>query len=128
MKLLLDTHTALWWINEYEKLSPKAKDLLLDDSNTLYISVVSMWEIAIKTSMGKLTEFNGGVCSFMSKVNELPVNQLPVFPRHIVEVEILPYVHRDPFDRLLIATAMVDGMIILTADENIHKYDVPSRW
>ena len=128
MKILLDTHIALWWVNEHEKISPTARAVLLDDSNTLYLSIISLWEIAIKTSLGKLMEFDGGVCAFMAKVNEMPVQLLSIEPHHIKMVEDLPYIHRDPFDRLLIAIANTEGMAILSVDENIHKYDVPSIW
>ncbi|MCL1806450.1 MAG: type II toxin-antitoxin system VapC family toxin [Oscillospiraceae bacterium] len=128
MKLLLDTHTALWWVNEHEKLSSDAKNMLLDDTHTLYISIVSAWEIAIKASLGKLPGFDGGASRFLTKVTEMPVLLLPVEPHHIEQVEPLPYIHRDPFDRLLIATAKSEGMTILTADKNIHQYDVPTVW
>ena len=128
MKLLLDTHTAIWWMNGHEKLSPEAKALLLNDAHTLYLSIVSAWEIAIKVSLGKLHEFNGGVKAFLTKVEDMPIVLLPVTPQHVEMVETLPFIHRDPFDRLLVATAKADGMTILTADENIHQYDVPSVW
>ena len=128
MKLLLDTHTALWWVNEHEKLSAKARIMLLDEENTLYISTVSVWEIAIKASIGKIPGFKGGAKEFVVKAEEMPVLLFPVMPRHAEEVETLPFIHRDPFDRLLVATARVDGMTILTADENIPKYDVPAVW
>jgi len=128
MKLLLDTHTALWWVNEHEKLSSKAGAMLLDDAHTLYISIVSAWEIAIKVSLGKLNEFDGGVKAFLAKTEDMPVFLLTVLPRHVEIVETLPLIHRDPFDRLLVATAKAEGMTILTADENIHQYDVPFVW
>ena len=128
MKLLIDTHTALWWINEHEKLSSKARDILLNDTHTLYISIVSAWEIAIKISLGKLLGFSGGVRAFLSKIEEMPISLLPVTLRHVEIVETLPFIHRDPFDRLLVAVAKADGMTILTADENIHKYSIPSVW
>jgi len=128
MKLLLDTHTALWWVNEHEKLSSGAKTMLRDDSNGLYISIVSAWEIAIKASLGKLLGLNGGAKAFLEKLEHMPVYLLPIMPRHVETVETLPFIHRDPFDRLLIASAKADGMTILTADQNIHKYDVPSVW
>ena len=83
MKLLLDTHVALWWVNEYEKLSSKAKTLILNDENELYISIVSMWEIAIKKSLGKLTEFKGGVGAFSAKVKIMPVDLLPIKSHHV---------------------------------------------
>jgi PIN domain nuclease of toxin-antitoxin system len=128
MKLLLDTHTALWWVNEHEKLSSEARAMLLNEECLLYISIVSAWEISIKASLGKLPGFTGGVRAFLAQVADMPVYLLPIMPRHVEMVENLPFIHRDPFDRLLIATAKVDGMTILTADANIHKYDVPSVW
>ena len=128
MKLLLDTHTALWWVNEHEKLSAKARAMLLDDAHELFISIVSAWEIAIKVSLGKLHEFDGGVKTFLAKTEEMPIDLLTVMPRHVEMVETLPLIHRDPFDRLLVATAKAEGMTLLTADENIHQYDVPFVW
>jgi len=128
MKLLLDTHTALWWVNEYEKLSVTAKAALRDDVHSLHISIVSAWEIAIKISLGKLPRLNGGICAFLARLENMPVTLHSVTARHVAMVEALPFIHRDPFDRLLVATAKADGMTILTADENIRKYDVSSVW
>jgi PIN domain nuclease of toxin-antitoxin system len=128
MKLLLDTHTALWLVNEHEKLSLNAKALLLNEEHTLFISIASLWEIAIKASLGKLSEFSGGVEFFITQVNKMPITLLQITPRHIEIVEILPFIHRDPFDRMLISTAKAEEMTIITADENIHKYDVPAIW
>jgi len=128
MKLLLDTHVAIWWMSKQEKLSSKTKALLLDDANPLYISIVSAWEVAIKTSLGKLYEFDGGVKAFLAEMEDNPVVFSPVEKQHVAMVEILPFHHRDPFDRLLVATAMVESMTILTADENIRLYDVNCLW
>jgi PIN domain nuclease of toxin-antitoxin system len=128
MKFLLDTHTALWWINEHERLSPAAKAILLDETNTLYLSVVTMWEIAIKVSLNKLSEFPGGVGAFINKAEELPFQLISLMPTYTTEVERLPFIHRDPFDRMLVATAITEDMTILTADENIQKYNVPTVW
>jgi PIN domain nuclease of toxin-antitoxin system len=128
MKLLLDTHTVLWIVIKPEKLSSQAKALLLNEENTLYISIVSTWEIAIKISLGKLSDLKDGVGIIFSKISEMPITLLPIMPRHVKKVETLPFIHRDPFDRLLIATAKADGLTIMTADENIHKYDVSFVW
>ena len=128
MKLLLDTHTAIWMMNKHARLPSGVKAMLLDEENTLYISIVSAWEVAIKVSLGKLPELPGGVKKFLSEAEELPITLLPIAPRHIEIVETLPLLHRDPFDRLLVAAAMAEGMTLLTADENIHRYDVPSVW
>ena len=90
MKLLLDTHIFLWFINEHEKLSSTAKTMILDDVNSLHISIASAWEVAIKVSIGKLTELNGGVKTFLAKVDNMPIVMLPVTPRHVEIVETLP--------------------------------------
>jgi len=128
MKLLLDTHTALWCFNEHEKLSGVASAMLKDYTNSLFVSMVSVWEIAIKTSLGKVPEFEGGSRAFLQSLQKMPVNILPLSAHHIGEVEILPFIHRDPFDRLLVATAKTEGMTILTADDDLRKYDVLTAW
>ena len=127
MRLLLDTHVAIWWINGH-KLPSEVKAMLVDNANSLHVSVVSAWEVSIKTSLGKLPEFKGGSKAFLAKLANIPITLLPIESRHLEKVETLPFHHRDPFDRLLAATAMVEDMTILTADENIRKYDVPSVW
>ncbi len=127
MKLLLDTHTALWLANKYEKLSPKAKSILNNDENTLHLSIVSAWEIVIKTSTKKLS-VDGGIMAFLEKIEEMPITTLAITPRHLEILEALPFIHRDPFDRLLIAIAKAENMTILTMDENIRKYEVSSMW
>jgi PIN domain nuclease of toxin-antitoxin system len=128
VKILIDTHAALWLFNEHENLSPRASDCLCDDENKLYISIASAWEIAIKHSLGKLTEFPGGVKLFLSAIYENPIELMPVLPKHVEKVEEIPYIHGDPFDRIIIATAMCENMAILTTDENIPKYDVKCVW
>ena len=128
MKLLLDTHAALWLFNEHEKLSSNARQSILDETNELYISIISVWEVAIKTSLGKLGDFKGGAKALLSSVNNSPIALLPVTPEHVILVETLPFIHRDPFDRLLIAAAISENMSLVTIDENIRKYSVPVLW
>ena len=128
MDILMDTHVALWWVNEHEKLSHKARSILLDESNNLHISIASLWEIAIKTSLGKLSDLNSGASSFQSQMQRMPVNLLHIEQHHTLVVEELPFFHKDPFDRMLVAQAMIEGMAILTIDENIHKYDILTIW
>ena len=128
MKLLIDTHVALWIFNEHENLSSTAKEYIHNEENELYISIVSAWEIAIKHSLGKLTEFPGGVKLFLSAIEESPIEIVAVLPEHVETVEELVYIHRDPFDRLIIATALCNDMAIVTADENIRKYAVKCIW
>ena len=128
MKLLIDTHTALWLFNEHENLSQAAIDCLHDEENELFISISSAWEVAIKHSLGRLTEFPGGVKLFLSEIYDCPMVNIGVFPEYVEKVEELPYIHRDPFDRLIIATALCEGMAIVTSDVNICKYDVSCIW
>ncbi|MCL1823695.1 MAG: type II toxin-antitoxin system VapC family toxin [Oscillospiraceae bacterium] len=127
MKYLLDTHTALWSLYDKQKLSGKAKSIISNISFPLYISIVSAWEIAIKLNIGKLN-LTGGSSYFLEKMNENGVRLLGLESSYIKQVEDLPLIHRDPFDRLLIATAIVENMTILTADENIHQYNIPYIW
>jgi PIN domain nuclease of toxin-antitoxin system len=128
MKILLDTHTILWLVNGYEKLSSSAKELLLNDEHELFISVVSLWEMAIKVSLGKLSELDGGVGVVISKLESMPIEVLPITTDCIKTVESLPFIHRDPFDRMLVATAVSNDMTILTADSNIPQYSASCIW
>ncbi|MCL1820701.1 MAG: type II toxin-antitoxin system VapC family toxin [Oscillospiraceae bacterium] len=128
MKILIDTHVALWLFNDYENLSQTASDHLHDDENELYISIVSAWEVAIKHSLGKLPTFSGGVKRFLHAIHDNPIQIVGVNSEYIKKVEELPYIHRDPFDRIIISTALCEEMVILTADENIQKYSVPWAW
>jgi len=127
MKYLLDTHTALWSITEKKKLSKTAETIIVNTSLHICISVVSLWEIAIKISIKKLN-FEGGVECFLEEMQKNGALLLGVESSHIKCVETLPFIHRDPFDRMIIAAAKADGMTVLTADENIRKYDVLSAW
>jgi len=128
MKYLLDTHVFLWFFWDSKNLSDYASSIIENDEIEKYISIASMWEFSIKYSMGKLT-FDGGLACLWDMLlqngfNILPINQLQL---EILITE-LPFHHRDPFDRLIIATAKANDLIIITADENIQKYDVPWVW
>ena len=127
MKYLLDTHTAVWIFENKLNLSATAKRILDDVSVSLYVSIISAWEIAIKTSLRKMI-FNGGSTLFIETIRRNEIGLIPVKPSHLACFETLPFLHRDPFDRLLVATAKADGMTILTADENIRHYDIPTAW
>jgi len=127
MKYLLDTHVAKWALDDAVKLSDHAKSILGDTSLHLFMSLACAWEIAIKIGIGKLN-FEGGSIAFINKLQQFGVEMLHVERAHIASVEKLPLLHRDPFDRIIIATAIIEGMTIITADENIQKYDVPWIW
>ena len=127
MRYLLDTHTLIWFFENSSELPHKTKEIILLDSNEKYICSVSLWEIAIKVNLGKLK------ISF--SLEEL-INDIKIRNFHILQIEdeflkglsILPFIHKDPFDRLLIATALAEDLTIITIDENIQKYDVSWIW
>jgi len=128
MRYLLDTHTFLWWITDDAKLSPTARGLIQDRGNNLYLSAASGWEIAIKTSLGRL-EFVGDpekVIPEQMSLNE--IEGLPIQTTHALRVYVLPYHHRDPFDRLLVAQCQLEDLPIVTDDTEIAKYQVDVVW
>jgi PIN domain nuclease of toxin-antitoxin system len=100
----------------------------MNENNEIYVSIVSAWEIAIKRSLGKEPLILCSASEFFDEIEARGFELLTLEPRHVRPVETLPYHHRDPFDRLLIATAMSEGMTFLSADENIPKYEVSWLW
>lgn len=128
MKLLLDTHTFIWWDDDYKQLSDKVQSALINSENEVYLSLVSIWEMQIKIQLGKL-EFNSSLKTKISdQVNNNSLQILPILDRHIYELNSLPHHHRDPFDRLLIAQVRIEGMTFLTRDISIQNYDVTTMW
>ncbi|MCL2765503.1 MAG: type II toxin-antitoxin system VapC family toxin [Treponema sp.] len=126
-RYLLDTHSAIWFFNGDNSLSETAKKIIFNTSNIKYVSIVSAWEIAIKVSLGKL-EFSGKVAGFIYDIERNGFILAPIKPTHLSTLENLPMIHRDPFDRLLIATAIAENMTLITVDENIVKYEVSQIW
>jgi len=131
-RYLLDTHTAIWYFNGDKALSETARKIILDLSNQINLSIISVWELAIKTSLGKL-EFNGKATRFVHFAETYGFIILPIKTAHLTALESLPLLHRDPAylrydDRLLIATAISEQMIFISADKNIAQYDVPLVW
>ena len=126
MRYLIDTHVALW-VLKGEPVSDKAKGILDDVTAEIFVSVVSAWEIAIKMSAGKL-KYSGGVSAFLDDIKLNEFDLLGVEESHVELVEKLEYHHRDPFDRLLIASAIAEDMIIISADENFPKYNINCLW
>jgi len=127
MKYLLDTHAVLWFFDHVEELSDTALKSILDQTNIKYVSIVSVWELAIKISLGKLA-FDGGVENFINIIDENGFELLPIKVEYVKQVETLPFLHRDPFDRMLIVSALSEGMNLITADTNIQKYNVSCVW
>ncbi|MFD0380311.1 type II toxin-antitoxin system VapC family toxin [Streptomyces sp. NPDC127112] len=119
MRLLLDTHVVLWWLADSTELSGEIKDLL-DTEPAVYVSAVSPWEIAVKQSLGKLI----GPDDLAERVRDSQFTSLPITAGHGVRAGRLPQHHRDPFDRLLVAQAQIEGLTLVTRDKWIEQYDV----
>jgi PIN domain nuclease of toxin-antitoxin system len=124
MKLLLDTHILIWLLEGNQNLNPKVKQVIEDETNSLYISIVSLWEIAIKTSLNKLQlelPLEKIICDFV-----LPsgIKILPIDIAHLLTLQNLPFNHRDPFDRLLIAQAKSETLTLVSEDSVFRQYQV----
>lgn len=126
MNFLLDTQLVVWVPAGDVRISRAARHLLNDTSNQFFFSVVSLWEIGIKRSIGKLDP-KVDPRSIRRQLLENGYQELPVLGQHAVTVELLPWIHKDPFDRLLIAQATVEGITLLTADATLARYPGPIR-
>ncbi|WP_395947589.1 type II toxin-antitoxin system VapC family toxin [Caedibacter taeniospiralis] len=121
MKLILDTHVLLWVASDSKKLSAETRRILNDTKNELFFSVASIWEVAIKQSLAR-DDFNVDARLLRRGLLDHGYSELPILSEHVVEINNLPMIHKDPFDRLLIAQSMVEGIILLTSDELVAQY------
>jgi PIN domain nuclease of toxin-antitoxin system len=124
MRLLVDTHAALWLLGEDERLSPRADALLTDAANEILLSAAVVWEVAIKRSLGKLDAPDG----FASQLLNGGAVPLPISLDHAEAVRSLPWHHRDPFDRLLVAQATLEDAVLVSNDERLDPYEVEVAW
>jgi PIN domain nuclease of toxin-antitoxin system len=125
---LLDTQAFLWFVLNDSRLASTARALMIDPANLLLLSPASYWEVAIKVSIGKY-QLNEPFETFMEQ--QLSINRIEILPIHIKHVAAtmgLPFHHKDPFDRLLVAQAMVEGVCILSGDSILEKYPVTRVW
>ncbi|HEY0546857.1 MAG TPA: type II toxin-antitoxin system VapC family toxin [Pyrinomonadaceae bacterium] len=124
MKLLLDTHVFIWWADEPEKLSSAARAALQDETNVLMLSVVSLWEIQIKTQLSKLklSLTLKELVESQQSANDLQI--LPVTLAHVLALDVLPFHHKDPFDRLLIAQSIEEDATLVSADSKLSAYSI----
>lgn len=125
MKLLLDTHIFIWLDSEPNKLSPHIRALCTNSTNLLLLSVVSIWEMQIKAQLGKLNLALPLQQIVMEQQMTNGIQVIPIELAHVLALDGLPTPHKDPFDRLLIAQAIVEGATILTADRIFASYPVP---
>lgn len=126
MKLLLDTHLLLWAAGSPEQLSDEARQLLEDPLNELLFSAASLWEIAIKRGLGR-ADFLVDARVLRRGLLDNGYQELAISSEHAVFIDSLPLIHKDPFDRVLVAQATVEGVVLLTADELVAKYPGPVR-
>lgn len=128
MNFLLDTHTFLWFLSDNLEMSATAKAIIENPQNTLYLSVASVWEMAIKASIGKL-ELPLPLVTFIDQqLQDNDIQLLEIKTRHLGIVATLPFHHKDPFDRLLIAQSKSENMTLLSADSVFHRYEITRLW
>jgi PIN domain nuclease of toxin-antitoxin system len=127
VKYLLDTHVIIWIAEDSSRISDTARNAISDTNVEKHVSIISPWEVAIKLGTGKLN-IVGGLSEYYHMIDSNNFFVQSIKREHLRLISTLPRHHRDPFDRLLIATAIVEGMTLITADENIHKYDMPWLW
>jgi len=118
LRILLDTHLLLWWLSASPSLSVPAREMIRDPENTVFVSAVSLWEIWLKHSLGKLQL----PVDFAERLAAESLESLPLTTSQTQQVSLLPWHHRDPFDRMLIAQAQFEKLILLTADKALRAY------
>jgi PIN domain nuclease of toxin-antitoxin system len=123
-RLLVDTHALLWWLTDDPALSPTARDAIADPANEPLVSTASVWEIAIKRSLGKLAAPD----ELPDSISDGGFAWLPISAQHAWQVRDLPMHHRDPFDRVLVAQALIERLPIVTSDPRFGEYGVEIRW
>ena len=128
MTALLDTHAFLWLLGDTSRLSPAANSVLSDKSNRLLLSIASAWELAIKLSIKKLTLAEPLDQLLMTSMKRASVELEPLARAHVVAVAGLPFHHRDPFDRMLVAHCLIDSLPIVSADANLDVYGIRRIW
>jgi PIN domain nuclease of toxin-antitoxin system len=126
MKLLLDTHLLLWAAGEPRRLSKSARTLIGNPDNELLFSAASLWEVAIKRRLGR-EDFKVDARLLRRGLLDNGYSELPILSDHVVATESLPLLHRDPFDRILVAQATVEGITLLTVDSQVSQYAGPIR-
>lgn len=121
MRILLDTHILLWAVAQSSQLSAEARSLLEDTDNLLYCSTASLWEIAIKSGLRR-TDFDVTLPALRRALAQMDIEELPVLGNHAEQLLTLPHLHKDPFDRMLVAQSMAEPLVLLTNDNLLAQY------
>ena len=127
MKLLVDTQSFIWFVENDKQLPSKIKNELEDPDNTIIISIASLWEMAIKMSLGKL-KLSCDIAKMIDKLYQNGIEIFPILPKHIIKLTTLEYLHRDPFDRIIISQGLSENMTIVSSDEVFDDYKVTRKW
>ena len=127
MNCLLDTHTYIWWPGDPSRVGEFAAKLISDSGNDIYVSMASFWELGIKSSLGKIA-LSQDILSLATTLYEDGLKLLPIEPRHCSAVANLPFHHRDPFDRMLVAQAFTEDLTLLSRDKEFPPYPVRVIW
>jgi PIN domain nuclease of toxin-antitoxin system len=127
MNLLLDTHAVIWYITDDFRLPNRTRALLEDTGNDCYISIATLWEIAIKSSLGRL-ELNTELKEIFTIIDKTGFELLPITASHILANADLPHYHHDPFDRIIIAQSIEENLTVITKDEKFGSYEASIAW
>ena len=127
MAYLLDTHAVIWYLEDSFDLPVKIKDIIDDSKNKVCICAVSLWEIVIKVSLNKLV-LHSPLDEALTSIKNGEFDILQIEETHLKELSKLPFLHKDPFDRLIISTALCEDLTIITVDDNIHRYGASWIW
>jgi PIN domain nuclease of toxin-antitoxin system len=125
LRLLLDTHLLVWFLIDRKRISERLMVTLVDPANAVYVSAVTVWELTIKVGIGKLSL---PLDELEAAIAESGFGELSVTSAHALEVRHLPLIHRDPFDRLLVAQARHEGLTLVTRDTTMRRYPIDALW
>jgi PIN domain nuclease of toxin-antitoxin system len=128
VKLLLDTHTFLWSVGDDPRLSATARQNISDPSNDLFVSIASLWEATVKITIGKMRVPGDSIDYLLPRATQTGVTTLPILSMHLQQLQKLPMLHRDPFDRILIAQSMVEKMVVVSVDSQLRQYPCKILW
>ncbi|MGQ0665342.1 MAG: type II toxin-antitoxin system VapC family toxin, partial [Pseudomonadota bacterium] len=128
LRLLLDTHSFVWWTLDDPRLPAIARDAIADPANLLFLSVASAWELAILVGLGRVKEIRSWPEFLADQIDRYAITVLPIHLAHVAGLMKLPPIHRDPFDRMLVAQAIVEKLALVTGDETLARTGVARIW
>lgn len=128
MKFLLDSNVLLWSISDRTKLTPRVRQIIDDNAHEFFVSRTSIWELSAKVAAGRLQMPGSSIQSLIDQIELIGLTILELENRYILRAEVLPYHHSDPFDRILIAEALEEGLTILSSDSKFLEYPAPVIW